>query len=324
MKESNSLSNLKSKLTKTKFWENLERAVILSIWLNFTSPIEAKTDDTVNNNLPNIEFVDSPVNTGWNVATNDEDASRFAEWLNLSNTGFWKNLWYPTMLATTLNISSPIGAETSTSINDNLPDIELVDSPIDIIWNVERRTWIKFPIEYRTKLQEFVDNNEVMRDENALKFTEEFIVNQLEADWWISKPNQSLFIRAAIYQEITKKFFYNWSDGDSNRLDEFQGAMDCWRKCMQEYREWFSAHMQKLYDEAYKRSTEMREKNRKWLNESLGQLKALYYSYKESPSDKLLQQMKNDAKELIPLCNKYGVDYKLILSPEICNFLGIK
>ena len=278
---------------------------------------------------------------------------------NYTRTKFWKNLWYSIMLATSLNLSSPIEAKTNNVMNDNLPDVELVDSPIDITWNVERRTWIKFPVEYREKLQEFVDNNVVMNSELASNFTEDFIVNQMETDWWISKPNQLLFIWAAIYKEITNNSLYIWADGNDNRLNEFKNAINYREKCRQEYKDWFHTYMQEISNETDRRSAEANrrsaeadrrsaeadrrsaeanrrsaEANRRSaeadqkainsLNVALGAMKDFYHSYKTSPDPERLKKFQAKVDEIIPLCKEYGVDYKAVLSPEIRKFYGIE
>lgn len=273
--------------------------------LNLSSPTEAKTNHAINNNQPNVELVNS-------LST--------ADYIRTKND-FLKKIWYQDALASTLNLNSP--TETNHITADNLSNIEHMDSLIDITWNVERRTWVKFPVEYRSKLQSFVDNNKVIKDKDVRGFTEKFIVKQMESDWWISKQNQSLFIRSAVYSWITNKKLYNWLDGDNIRLNEYSDALDYIEKCWQEYAESFDAHMKKRAEE-YRQYTEKLQKIRKQLNESLGLLKDFYDSYEQSPNDILLEQYTSNAKEVINLCKKYGVNYKDVLPPQILGFYGIK
>lgn len=228
------------------------------------------------------------------------------------------------MLATSLNLNSHVEAKTNNVIYDNLPDIELVNSPIDITWNVERRTWVKFPVEYREKLQEFVDNNVVMQDKDTSKFTEDFIVNQMKSDWWISKPNQLLFLRSIVYNQVTNKDLYDWSDEDDSRFEEFGNIMDYRENCWQEYKDWLLARLKQRYHEADRMSAEAKKEAVESLNRGIEAMIDFYNSYQISPDPKRFQSFQTKVKEAISLCKEYGIDYKSHLSPEIRKFYGIE
>ena len=184
----------------------------------------------------------------------------------------------------------------------------------DIVTNVEKRTWVKIPSEYIAKLNSFVETNEVMKSKNWVKFTEDFIVNQMKSDWWIDKQNQLLFIWSAVYEQITWEYFYNWSDGNDNRLEEFSNVMDKVEKCWEEYVVWINAYMEKVSAEAinsimHTDSTRIKEHMEKF-----------YDTYIQTPSivrQEDIDFMRKSAKEIIASCKEYWINYRAILLKEV-------
>ena len=249
-----------------------------------------------------------------------------------------KNLGYALMIATLLGTSSPTEAKTGNIMN-NKQSIEVVDN-WGIISNIEKRTWIKLPNEYTDKLNNFVTTNKIMKSRNWIKFTEDFIVNQLKYNWNISKKNQLLFIRSAVYKQLTNNDLYDWSDWDDNRLDEFSNVIDNIEQCWNDYINWINAYMKKISADAKQQSAEARQQSAEARQQSaearqqsiestydwLKQIKDYYYLCINNPNainDDELNGTKKYAKYVIQNCKRYHIDYKTKLSPEVRNFYGI-
>ena len=171
----------------------------------------------------------------------------------------WNKLPYTLLLVSLLSLNNPAEAKTINTYNFNQQDVEvLVDS--SIVSNIERKTWIILPKMYADKIKNFVQNSKVVEGLGA-RFTENFIVDQMKSDRWISKQNQLLFIWDAVYEQITKKNFYDWEDWDEKRLEEFENAMDSIEICGEKYKEWFTSYMKQKSAEARQQSTEARQQS---------------------------------------------------------------
>ena len=231
-------------------------------------------------------------------------------------------------MTASLSLNNPTEARTLNSYNS----VEvLADS--DIVSNIERKTWVTLPKLYADKIKNFVKNSKVVEG-NWAKFTEDFIVNQMKSNWWISKQNQLLFIWDAIYEQITKNNFYDWEDWDSNRLSEFENAMDLIENCWKKYKEWFTSYMKqrsaeadKRSAEADKRSAEADKRSAEADNENL-RLDSLwikhmiefYNIYTRSPNTAKQDEinfMKKSTQEVIADCKKHGIDHRAILMKEV-------
>ncbi len=252
----------------------------------------------------------------------------------------WNKLPYTLLLVSLLSLNNPTEAKTINTYNFNQQGVEvLADS--SVVSNIERKTWIFLPRMHADKIKNFVANNELMKKQSAVEFTENFIVNQMKFDWWISKQNQLLFIWDAVYEQITKKNFYDWEDWDSNRLSDFENAMDsienCWKKYKKEfiaYMEWRSAEARQQSAEARQQSAEARQQSaearqqsaeatKSWLNDLI----RFYNFYKEDPNsvkNSDIIEFKNHSKWIIENCKKYWIDHKSKLSPEILKFYDIE
>ena len=194
----------------------------------------------------------------------------------------------------------------------------------DIVTNVEKRTWVKIPNEYTEKLNNFVATNEVMKSRNWVKFTEDFIVNEMQNNWGINKENQLLFIRSAVYKQITNKDLYDWSDWNDERLWEFMKVVSNVKKCWKDYVNWFNTYMQQRSAEADRRSAEAdrrsadaRQNTIEYINKSIDAIIDFYNSYKFSPDSKRLESFKSKAQEFVALCNKDWFDYKALLLKKL-------
>ena len=295
---------------------------------------------------------------------------------NINNSDHIKNnkksssrrkLGYALMLTGLLSSSSPAEAKTWNSIDNNEQSVEVVDNS-NILNNIERRTWITLPEEYANTLKSFVATNKVMKSNIWAKFTENFIVNQMRFNWWISKKNQLVFVWSAVYKQITNNDLYDWSDWDDNRLDEFSNIIDNIEQCWNEYVTWFNSYMERTSAEAQQRLSEAQKRSAdadrrsaeaqkrsadadrrsaeaqkrsadadrrsaeaqkeiiKTTHNRLNQLIEFYDLYKSDPNSikkENLDRMIKNAKDVIQISKQYGIDYKAKLPIEVRRFYGI-
>jgi len=123
--------------------------------------------------------------------------------------------------------------------------------------------WIKLPAIYQDKLDEFLANNIVMKDNDAKNYTEDFISKEMAADWKISKENQLLFIRHSIYKQVTDQDLYDGKDGNQQIAEDFnnRGVSIRIRACWQRYKDWIITYMSELSAEARQQSAEARQQS---------------------------------------------------------------
>lgn len=257
--------------------------------------------------------------------------------LRSSNNKTGKRKWnfskFVPILAGTLFLANPDWAVAQNTANQNRTQAEISNSTI--LDRLNQEIWVSLPDEYNQKVLNFVLNDSIMRTRSATNYTEEFIINEMKKDWWISKQNQLLFIRSSIYGWITKEFLYDWLDDDNDiRSDEYGKALDFINASYEEYIKWFNIYMETWIAEAQQRSNEAQQKTAEYkieitnyLNTSLNAMKNFYDSRKQDPSliwQKEIEESKQDAEKTIQLCKEYWIDYKLILSDEILKFYGIE
>jgi len=165
----------------------------------------------------------------------------------------WKNLWYALILAGLLDMNTPSYAQMNTPIKDAT---EQVQPQID-------KALIQIPSIYQGKIDELLKNNNVMKDNDAKNFTEDFISKEMEADWKISKENQLLFIRHSIYKQVTDQDLYDGKDGNQQIAEDFnnKGVNIRIKVCWQRYKDWIIAYMSELSAEAEKRSAEAEKRS---------------------------------------------------------------
>jgi len=180
-------------------------------------------------------------------------------------------------LCTILSITNPAEVKANNITEEGLQNVEVVQGS-DIVSNIQNRTWVSLPSMYTQKFRNFVSSSRILRDRDAMKFTEDFIVKQMQSSRWISKQNQLLFIWDAVYEQITSKNIYTWEDGNSARLSEFENVMDKVEQCWKSYNSGFKAYMRQIAADADRRSADARQQSadarqqsieatHKWLNE---------------------------------------------------------
>ena len=254
---------------------------------------------------------------------NNINTNNYSE--NSDKSSRWNKLPYTLLLVSLLSLNNPAEAKTIDTYNFNQEGVEVL-ADCNIASNTEKRTWTVLPRLYVDKIKFFVANNELMKKHSAAEFTENFIVDQMKSNRWISKQNQLLFIWDAIYEQITKKNFYDWEDWDNNRLSEFENAMDSIEKCWKKYKKDFMAYMEWRSAEARQQSVEARREIINTTNTWLEQLIKFYNLYKKNSSsikENELKEMKEFSVRMINNCKQYNIDYKTKLSPEVRNFYGI-
>jgi len=179
-----------------------------------------------------------------------------------------------------------------------------IQSQDNLVDRVSRAVGVRLPDGYEAKVKEFT--NKVLIDEDAADFTEKWIAGQMKTSWGIDRGNQLLFVWDAVYEQITKKNFYDGEDGNKKRIDEFEKVIDNVKACGKKFKEDFIAHMkQQLILITY---------------HGLEQCIRFYQLYKKNPSPVMpddLSQMKNSAIEIIQDCKKYNIDYKAELRKEL-------
>ena len=194
---------------------------------------------------------------------------------------------------------------------------------------------MKLPSIYQDKLDDFLVNNNVMKNSNAKNFTINFVEKEMEADWKISKENQLLFIWHTIYKELTNQDLYDGKDDVQQIAEDFgnKSVITKIRICRQKYRNGYTAYMnqciaeaQQSYDEAQQSYDEAQQSYDEAIKEtmrldSIGikQMVEFYDIYTTRPSivkQEELVFMKESIIEVINQCKKYGIDYRAILFKE--------
>ena len=188
---------------------------------------------------------------------------------------------------------------------------------------------LKLPKVYQTKLDDFLANNNVMKDEGTNAFTKDFVSKEMETDWSISKENQLLFIWHAIYKQVTDKDLYDGQDGDQKIAEDFnnRGVNIRIRACGQKYRNGALAYMNQRSAEAQQRSAEAKQRSAEAIKEtmkadSLGlEEMAKYYNLcikNPGTNDQdEIENVKKAAKDIIENCKKYSINYRAILLKEV-------
>jgi flagellar biosynthesis/type III secretory pathway chaperone len=189
----------------------------------------------------------------------------------------------------------------------------------NLVDRVSRVVGVRLPDGYEAKVKEFVTKSKVLEGIGG-EFTETWIAGQMKTSWGIDKGNQLLFVWDAVYEQITKKNFYDGEDGNKKRLDEFEKVMDNIEACGKKFKEDYTAHMKQRSAEADRRSAEAVREIIKNTYDILKQLTEYHRLYKKDPSTAMpneISQMKNSAIEIIEICQKYNIDYKAELRKEL-------
>ena len=194
-----------------------------------------------------------------------------------------------------------------------LPLMASAQSQDNLVDRVSRAVGVWLPDGYEAKVKEFVTKSELFKRKNAEAFTEQWIAGQMKTSWGIDKGNQLLFVWDAVYEQITKKNFYDGEDGNKKRLDEFEKVMDNVEACGKKFKEEYMAYMKQ-------RSAEADREIIKITYDILKQLTEFHRLYKKNPSTIMpneISQMMNSAKHIIENCKKYNIDYKAELRKEL-------
>ena len=207
----------------------------------------------------------------------------------------------------------------------------------DIVDRVSRAVGVRLPDGYEAKVKEFAAKSELLKRKSAEDFTERWITGQMKTSWGIDRGNQLLFVWDAIYEQITKKNFYDGEDGNKARLDEFEKVMDNVEACGKKYKEDFTAHMKQRSAEAerrsaeYKqqsaeaerRSAEYKQQSAEAITSSLGNLVWFYKRVQDKAREPIppneIQEWKNVARKVFSRCNDINLNYKAVLRKELGN-----
>lgn len=185
----------------------------------------------------------------------------------------------------------------------------------DIVNRLDKALGVTLPSEYKSKVKAFVQGSKVLEGDEAI-FTEQFITQQMKEDWGINKQNQLLFIWDAIYEQITKKNFYDGEDGNKQRLADFEEAMDNIEACGKKYKQDIIAYMKQ-------QSAEAKQEPIAYIYHTLYYM--IYsYSLHDFATDEEIKEMKEIGKNMIQLCNQYNIDYKSLFPLEVQKFYGIE
>ena len=194
-----------------------------------------------------------------------------------------------------------------------LPLMASAQSQDNLVDRVSRAVGVRLPDGYEAKVKEFVAKSELFQRKSAEAFTEQWIAGQMKTSWGIDKGNQLLFVWDAVYEQITKKNFYDGEDGNKKRLDEFEKVMDNIEACGKKFKEDFTAYMKRRIAEAERNGKEA----------TIGGIRQtirFYNNYKKNPSKVRPDEIKQ-AKELtasiISNCKYYNMDFKAELRKEL-------
>ena len=211
-----------------------------------------------------------------------------------------------------------------------------VSSTSTIIDRLDKKLWVSVPAEYSAKLLNFVLNDTIMRTRSATAYTEEFIINEMKKDRWISKQNQLLFIWSKIYEWIVQTKLYKLlDDTDINRRSEYKKSLKQIANCYEGYEKWFRTYMETKSAEYDKQSAEARQQSAEARQQSAEAIKTImqqdsirlkksmiefYEIYIRIPSTVKKEDIdfaKESTKTIVGDCKKYWIDYRAILLKEV-------
>lgn len=195
---------------------------------------------------------------------------------------------------------------------------QLQDNLVD---RVSRVVGVRLPDGYEAKVKEFVAKSELFQRKSAEAFTEQWIAGQMKTSWGIDRGNQLLFVWDAVYEQITKKNFYDGEDGNKKRLDEFEKVMDNVEVCGKKFKEDFTAYMKQRSAEAEQRSAEYKRQSAEALTSSLKNLvwfiNRVQDKNKEPIPPNEIQAWKDKGKMVFTRCKDINLDYKAELRKEL-------
>lgn len=211
-----------------------------------------------------------------------------------------------------LGIPAEIQAKIQTS-KDNIKNTIEQNDTTNLLDKMNQKFWITLPSQYNENLKNFISNSATLRNEAAAKFTENFISEQMSQNRWISKENQYLFIRCAIYYTLTNWELYDWTDWNEQRYNEYEIAFEYFLNCEENYKTNLRIIMEnelKNADERLQKSeNDIMASDTLLLNEMVR-----FYNLNKNNSNILtaweIQEIKRIAKETIESCNRHWIDYR--------------
>lgn len=203
----------------------------------------------------------------------------------------------------------------------------------DLVDRVSQAVGVELPSEYKGAVKAYVQGSKVLEGSGAIP-TEQFIKEQMKDNWGISKQNQLLFIWDAIYEQITKKNFYDGEDGNKQRLEDFEKVMDNIETCGKKYKQDYIAYMERRSAEADRRSAEADRRSAEADRENLrldsigvkhaAEFYNLYIQMPNAAKQEEIDFMKKSTIEVIADCKKYNIDYKAILRKKLGDEQKVK
>ena len=197
-----------------------------------------------------------------------------------------------------------------------------VSSTSTIIDRLDKKLWVSVPAEYSAKLLNFVLNDTIMRTRSATAYTEEFIINEMKKDWWISKQNQLLFIRSKIYEWISQTKLYKLlDDADINRRSEYKKSLKQIANCYEEYEKWFKTYIEKWIADADRRIADA-DRRIAVADRRISEADSLTAQYRRESAKALKENMKTDSlwlKEIIKFYHIYERNPKIVRQEEIAR-----
>ena len=199
----------------------------------------------------------------------------------------------------------------------------------DLVDRVSQAVGVELPSEYKAPVKAYVQGSKVLEGDEAI-FTEQFITQQMKEDWGINKQNQLLFIWDAIYEQITKKNFYDGEDGNKQRLDDFEKALDNIEACGKKYKQDIIAYMKQQSAEARQQSAEARQQSAEAvqvtkITDYIGLIQSIrFYTLQNIATESEIIQAKKHTNYFIEGCKKFDIDYHALLPLEVQRFYDIK
>ena len=209
---------------------------------------------------------------------------------------------------------------TTQATNQQLKNTIELNETNNLLNKMNQKFWITLPKQYNENLKNFISNNITLHNEAAIKFTENFISEQMSQNRWISKENQYLFIRCTIYTTLTNWELYDWTDWDEKRYIEYENAFEYFLNCEENYktelRNIMNNELQKADELLQKSKDDLLRTDTLWLIEII----RFYDTYQKNPNllnQEELEQVSKASKDLIKFCKRDWIDYKSVLIKEV-------
>ena len=84
-------------------------------------------------------------------------------------------------LCTILSVANPTEMRADNIMDGSMQNVEVVQNS-NIINNIKIRTGVSLPSAYAQELQVFVQNSKILDDDGIKRFTEDFIVKQMQSN----------------------------------------------------------------------------------------------------------------------------------------------